>query len=82
MSEVSCVEVLEEIELYLDGELAPERAAVLARHLEYCTPCIARADFQGKLRAMLKVKCRSEPPADLADRLRKVLRAQQQNPLV
>jgi hypothetical protein len=31
---------------------------------------------------MLKVKCRSEPPADLADRLRKVLRAQQQYPTV
>jgi mycothiol system anti-sigma-R factor len=77
LSEISCTEVLREIELYLDGELEPDRAAHLAAHLGYCSPCIERADFQAKLRMIIRSKCRTEPPAHLAEQLREAIRAPQ-----
>ena len=76
MSGISCTEVLKEIELYLDGELDPDKTALLAHHLGYCSPCIERADFQAKLKLIIKMKCRSDPPAHLAERLREAIRTQ------
>ena len=58
MSEISCNEVLAEIEAFVDGELPADRSLHLAEHLVECTPCLDRADFQRKLKEILRRKCR------------------------
>lgn len=73
MSEISCEEVLAEIEDFLHGELDPDRAVRLERHLNTCSPCFERAEFQRKLKEIVKYKCRSEAPDNLVWRVREAI---------
>ena len=75
MSEISCEEVLSEIEHYLHGELDPARSGQLDEHLADCPPCFDRADFQRRLKEMVRVKCRSEAPEHLVWRIRMAIRS-------
>jgi mycothiol system anti-sigma-R factor len=74
LSEISCEEVLAEVEDYLHGELDPERASTLAAHLSSCSPCWNRAEFARKLKDIVRVKCRSETPEYLLVRIRGSIR--------
>lgn len=73
MSEISCEEVLSEIEHFLHGELDRERSARLAGHLESCPPCFDRAEFQRRLKDIVRDKCRSEAPEHLIVRIRQAI---------
>ena len=79
MSEISCEEVLHEIEHFVDGELDSTRSAHLAEHLGVCGSCLERADFQRRLKEIVKVKC-SGPPATPEHLLEKVRRAIREDP--
>lgn len=74
MSEISCDEVLVEIEHFLHGELDQIRAAHLARHLRECEPCLDRAEFTRTLKAVIRAKCRTEAPEYLSLRIQQALR--------
>jgi anti-sigma factor (TIGR02949 family) len=74
LSEISCDEVLAEIEHYLHGELDPDRASRLASHLSTCTPCWDRAEFTRKLKDIVRMKCRSHTPEHLVVRIREAIR--------
>jgi mycothiol system anti-sigma-R factor len=74
LSEISCEEVLTEVEDYLHGELDPDRARVLASHLSTCSPCWERAEFARKLKDIVRVKCRSHTPEHLVVRIRETIR--------
>ncbi len=73
MSEISCEEVLAEIEHFLHGELDPGEAARLADHLGTCPPCFERAEFQRELKAIVKQKCRSQAPQHLLWKVRQAI---------
>jgi anti-sigma factor (TIGR02949 family) len=73
LSEISCDEVLAEIEHFLHGELDPDRSAHLASHLGSCSPCFDRAEFQRRLKEIVKHKCRSQAPEHLVLRIREVI---------
>lgn len=74
MSRADCEQVLEEIELYLDGELDPSLHQEVHRHLEACGPCMDHADFQRHVRELLKAKCGcDELPDRLAERIRAIV---------
>jgi anti-sigma factor (TIGR02949 family) len=74
-TEITCDEVLAQVEHYLHGELDPESAGVLARHLSTCSPCWKRAEFQRKLKDIVRGKCLSDqPPAHLVVRVRHSIR--------
>lgn len=77
MSEISCEEVLADIEHFLHGELPPERAAHLARHLDGCHPCFDQAEFQRRLWEIIRRKCRTETPEHLLSRVREALLAEE-----
>ena len=66
MSEISCEEVLDQVEHYLHGELDPELSARLAEHLAECSPCWDRAEFQRKLKDIVRAKCgQGDAPAQV-----------------
>jgi len=79
LSEISCEEVLHEIEHFVDGELDQTRSAHLAEHLGVCGSCLERADFQRRLKEIVRVKC-SGPPATPEHLLAKVRRAIREDP--
>jgi anti-sigma factor (TIGR02949 family) len=74
-----CNEVLAEIERFVDGELPDDRLADLVEHIHECPPCLYRADFQAKLKEILRTKCRakaSAPPESFVLRVRRTIRAE------
>ena len=77
MSPTDCEHVLKQIELYLDGELLASMRVEIERHLGGCHPCSGHADFQRKLKEVLRSKCgcRDIPP-DLLARVRSLLEHQ------
>ena len=81
MSEISCDEVLHEIEHYLHGELGQQQSSRLATHLEGCGPCFERAEFQRKLKEIVREKCRAHAtPAHLMVRVQRAIRLERHSP--
>jgi mycothiol system anti-sigma-R factor len=73
--DTDCAEVLAEVWLFLDDECDQERRALLAQHLDECSPCLAQYGLDEKLKKLLASKCGGEhAPAEFKDRLRQKLR--------
>ena len=71
MSPTDCEHVLQQIELYLDGELVDSLRIEVERHLGGCDPCRWHAAFQHRLNDVLRTKCGChEIPPELVERLR------------
>jgi mycothiol system anti-sigma-R factor len=64
-----CAKVIRELELYLDGETVDSVEALIARHLDECPPCLDRAEFERRLRAIIADKCTDCAPAYLHERI-------------
>ena len=64
-----CEQALHEIERYLDGELEGSSISDLEVHLEDCSPCSDRAEFQRRLKHMIASKC-GHIPADIPETLK------------
>ena len=76
MTETSeCDMILQEIQLYIDGEVTAERRTKLEDHLTSCTPCMHRAEFQARLKDIVRSKCSLEAPDHLVLRIRRVIRS-------
>jgi len=68
-----CKEVIRELSDYLDGELDPDLAAALTRHLEHCEDCGIIVDTTRKT---VEIFCKTEPaplPEDVQERLNRIL---------
>jgi mycothiol system anti-sigma-R factor len=64
-----CRRVLDELEVFLDGECADNLERVVSAHFAGCPPCLQRADFQRELRVLVATKCRDVAPSGLLDRI-------------
>jgi mycothiol system anti-sigma-R factor len=74
--DTDCSEVLAEVWLFLDNECDEQRRALLAQHLDECSPCLAQYGLDEKLKKLLAAKCGGEhAPATLKARLREKLRS-------
>lgn len=71
-----CVEALERLEAFLDGELPAARVEDLAEHLRACDPCADRVSFEEQLRSLVRRRCVDHAPRDLVDRVRVRLQAE------
>ena len=81
MSPTDCEHVLRQIELYLDGELVGVQRVEIERHLGGCDPCTGHADFQRKLKEMLRAKCGcNDVPPELLQRVRSMLQTPHTHP--
>ncbi|CAN5724071.1 MAG: mycothiol system anti-sigma-R factor [Actinomycetota bacterium] len=65
-----CREVLDRLEIYLDGETQFDLEVAIQHHLQDCPPCLDRAEFERELRALVAAKCRDCAPPGLLARIR------------
>jgi mycothiol system anti-sigma-R factor len=71
---IDCDQVLREIELYLDDELASPQCTEIEEHLAGCGPCLQRKEFKESLRLLVAKKCGPGPaPEELLERIRSLL---------
>jgi mycothiol system anti-sigma-R factor len=74
--ETDCAEVLAEMWLYLDHECECQRRELLRKHLDECSPCLARYGLEEQLKELLARKCGGDQAPDtLRQRLRESIRA-------
>lgn len=78
LSKISCDEVLNEIELYVDGELDRRRSLELDEHLRECRSCLGHADFQRRLKDVVRSKWGPETPEHLMDRISQAIRGSEE----
>jgi mycothiol system anti-sigma-R factor len=64
-----CRQVLRELQMFLDGEAADELQSIVARHLDACSPCYDRAEFQREVRVLIAAKCTDCAPPGLMERV-------------
>ena len=70
---IDCEEALRRLLDFLDAELHGESRQEFEQHLERCRSCFSRFEFEKRLKAHI-AELGSEPvPAELHDRIRKVL---------
>lgn len=67
-----CQDALQELYVFLDGELTTEKREHIRHHLDDCNPCLEHFDFEAELRIVISAKCREAVPQSLKD---KILRA-------
>lgn len=65
-----CDALLDRLEEYLDNEMPADVESAVARHLEECPPCMDRADFERRVRALVASKCRDRAPDGLVDSIK------------
>jgi mycothiol system anti-sigma-R factor len=73
MAEGDCNDSLAELYTFLDGELTDDKRVEIRRHLDDCSPCLERFDFQAELKAVISQKCREEVPQELRERIARSL---------
>jgi len=64
-----CEAALQELYLYLDGELTVEKRAVIKGHLDDCSPCFEAFDFEAELRTVISKHCKEQTPDALKARI-------------
>lgn len=64
-----CIEAVEVLYHYLDGDLTEERKLLIRQHLDDCPPCLDAFDFEFELRLVVAHKCREHVPDDLKKRV-------------
>ncbi|MDX1622050.1 MAG: mycothiol system anti-sigma-R factor [Nitriliruptorales bacterium] len=67
--EVDCQKALEDLQLYLDGELPASQLTTISDHLAKCYPCTDRATFEQQLRALVRRGCADRAPSSLVQRI-------------
>jgi len=69
---IDCDEAVRLLFIYLDGELAEHDHAVVQSHLDSCRACFSHAEFEKRLRGMVKGASTSSAPDELRRRIRKL----------
>lgn len=65
-----CSEALDKLESYLDRESDQIDTDRLKAHLDECVSCLGEAEYEQRLRALLRRSCCETAPADLHVRVR------------
>lgn len=68
--EPNCAKALEDLQLYLDGELPEGHLHGIRQHLAHCYPCADRISFEEQLRAIVRERCAAHAPDSLVSRIR------------
>jgi mycothiol system anti-sigma-R factor len=74
--EIDCLEVLEEVYTFLDGELNEARRVVVQQHIEECSPCLRQFGLEQMVKRLVARSCGAEQAPD-ALRMQVVARIRQ-----
>jgi mycothiol system anti-sigma-R factor len=67
----SCEDVLSHVFEFLDHETDDARRAVIAEHLEDCSPCLREFGIEQEFKALVRRRCGGDaPPAGLRERIK------------
>ncbi|QNG35908.1 mycothiol system anti-sigma-R factor [Geodermatophilaceae bacterium NBWT11] len=67
----SCDDVLSHVFEFLDQETGDARRAVIAEHLEDCSPCLREFGIEQEFKALVRRRCGGDPtPLGLKDRIK------------
>jgi mycothiol system anti-sigma-R factor len=55
--DIDCREVIEQVYLYLDGEMADDECAHIRQHLDECSPCLREYGVDQDIKALIARKC-------------------------
>ena len=67
----SCDDVLTHVFEFLDHETDDARRAVIAEHLEDCSPCLRQFGIEQEFKALVRRRCGGDPPpVGLRDRIK------------
>jgi mycothiol system anti-sigma-R factor len=67
----SCDDVLSHVFEFLDRETDDKRRAVIAEHLEDCSPCLRQFGIEQEFKALVRRRCGGDPPPlGLRDRIK------------
>jgi mycothiol system anti-sigma-R factor len=68
--DMPCVEVIEQVYLYLDGEIDDEGRAMVREHLDECAPCLRQFGLEQDVKALVARCCGGDiAPDGLKSRL-------------
>ena len=72
-----CNETLQELYLFLDGQLTEADRIHIQQHLDDCSPCLEAYDFEAELRIVVKNRCVDQVPDELRARIASALEREQ-----
>lgn len=73
MSAHSCADILNELYLYLDGELDAPGTTTIEDHLRHCRACLEAFDFEAELKRVVAIRARTSCSAEFIAVLRVML---------
>jgi anti-sigma factor (TIGR02949 family) len=74
IEEIDCLEALEQLYAYLDGELDDEvERAKFENHVQHCRSCFSRRELEKELNRKLKRSADGEVPESLQNRLKDLI---------
>ena len=68
--EIDCLEAIDNLYAYLDGELNDEETLIkFKNHLGHCKSCYSRSELEGVINERIKQSSREETPGSLKNRI-------------
>jgi anti-sigma factor (TIGR02949 family) len=71
--DIGCLEAIEWLYAWLDGELDQASVDQLEKHLEHCKSCFTRREMERTLTERIKESRKEQPSSDFRERLGKLL---------
>ena len=71
--DLPCESALQELYVFLDGELTSDKRDQIKSHLDDCSPCFEAFDFEAELRNVISTRCRDEVPDSLREAVARIL---------
>jgi anti-sigma factor (TIGR02949 family) len=72
-NDIGCLQAIEQLYAYLDGELNPVEKADFELHMQHCRSCYSRKELELKLSQQLQQTADGEPPESLQQRLQELI---------
>lgn len=66
---MNCLDAVEDLYTYLDGEIDDEKRRVIRAHLDECGPCLDAYGFHDEVKRLISQGCQSELPDGLRDKV-------------
>jgi anti-sigma factor (TIGR02949 family) len=73
IEEIDCLQAIEMLYAYLDGELDDEELEQYEHHMGHCRSCFSRSQLETALNKRIRQSGKDEAPAEVQNRLRSLI---------